>query len=298
MARRTTRRESDESDSARPDGTPASAPRDDASIDIPSNASTTERSGGTRSKPRPVRDCLVAVVTNDDDLRRFRDEGWYRLPRRALGRQIAGDALDEITAVAIYQTERITDGIAGSIELWGEIDGIDMMTRGEMIPTESEHPAADEPYVRLRVRGIQSLSAPLVNRRPRRLTFLRTTRERLLGAESINDLIIGTRSQEKLHGALREAGVEMERKIYMQVSDAVVEVDFGLVLDDRQLGLFCSEDDRDDPLLAKHGDGGSNGVSLMRFSPERVENDLERCLREIMDVVSSIRQSTSVGADE
>ena len=118
-----------------------------------------------------LRDCLVAVVKHNADLQRFRDEAWYRIPDRALGRSIGRVALKESNVLALYQTAGVTDGLPGAIELWGEIAGVETLPRREMLPDEPNHPAADQLYHRLRLSGVHRLEQPILSRRARRLAF-------------------------------------------------------------------------------------------------------------------------------
>ncbi len=233
------------------------------------------------------RDTLIAVVTDDADLLRFRDEHWYRLPDRALGRSLGKNVLREVGNLALYQTGGITEGLPGSIEFWGEVAGIDSMSRGELLPEEPDHPAADQLYHRIRLAGVHRLGRPITCRRPRRVTFMRTTFDRLLRAADLGDLIIGSESEERLADALRIRDLEVERKIYMQVKDAVMEVDLGLFVEQGGIGLLCGEEDRSvDP----PSDRLPYAWKILRFSPEKIERNLEECLREILDVVERLRR--------
>lgn len=233
-----------------------------------------------------VRDCLVGVVAADADLKRFRDEGWYRVPDRALGRSLGRDVLSELAALAIYQTGGVTDGLPGAIELWGEIAGIESMRRRDLLPDESHHPAADELYHRVTVASAVQLQQPIVSRLPRRITFLRTTRARLLAASDINDLIIGSAAEERLWRAVREEELELDRKVFMQIDGVVMEVDFGLVIGDRGLGILCRDEER---IAESAGPLMPQAWRVIRFSPSRLEKEFEECVREILGAAREAR---------
>jgi hypothetical protein len=220
------------------------------------------------------RDCLVAVVSTDADLARFTDELWYRIPARSLGRALSADALTELRHIALYQTGAITAGLPGTIEVHGAISSIDVELRRAIIPSEPDHPAADEPYHVVRIAVLERLEQPLISHRPRRITFLRTTRERLAGARDINELFVGSPAEEALWGSLRELGAE--RRCFMHVSDEVMEVDFAIVRGSRTLGVLCSDELGYGPVAA------AGEWSIVRFSAAEVENDLAGCLHEIM----------------
>ncbi len=242
-----------------------------------------------RSEFQPViRDCLVGVVADDADLHRFRDEKWYRIPDRALGRSLGRDALHELRTLAIYQSGGVTDGLPGSIELWGEIAAIETMRRRELLPEERTHPAADELYHRLRIDAVRRLPQPIVSRLPRRVTFLRTTRERLLQAVDLNDLVIVSAAEDRLWREVREAYPEFSRNVFMQVNGVLMEVDFALMLGERSLGVLCRDDDR---IAEAQEKGHPEAWRIIRFSPSRVEKELEECVREILRAAEEARRN-------
>lgn len=223
-----------------------------------------------------ARDCLVAVSSKDDDLRRFSMERWYRIPGRAIGRQLAREALMEATTLALYQTAAIRDGLPGAIELWGEIEDRLVLPRRDIIPEEPYHPAADEPYHLIRLKNIDRLDNPIITHRPRRVTFIRTTRQHLLHAADLNELIIGSRSEERLWQSLREEGQDVERRYFMRAQGVVMELDFALFRTGRCLGIQCGDDRPaiDNPDVPE-------AWGLLRFSPARIDAELDTCLQEI-----------------
>jgi hypothetical protein len=233
-----------------------------------------------------VRDCLVAVVTNDADLHRFARDRWYRVPARAVGHAIGSGALEESRSLALYQTSGVRDGLPGAIELWGDVEEMLTLPRREIIPGEPSHPAAAELYHLLRLSRVDRLPTPIIARRPRRLTFLRTTRDRLLNAVDINDLIVGSPAEERLWRALRARGGEMERRLFMRADDLVMEVDFALFREERALGLLCDDVLRGDCDPADVVDAWR----ILRFSPGRLDRDLSGCLEEIAVLLERMRE--------
>lgn len=222
------------------------------------------------------RDCLVAVLNNDADLHRCSAGRLYRIPDRIIGRGISREALAEARALAFYQTAAIHNGLPGAIELWGEIEERLLLPRREIIPEEPDHPAAGEPYHLIRLKSVERLSAPVVSRRPRRITFIRTTRDRLLQASDLNDLIIGPPLEEKLWNSLRAGSGDLERRCLVRSGGVVMEVDIVLFQGERALGIHCgddrsADDDADVP----------DAWVLLRFSPARLDGEFDACLKEI-----------------
>lgn len=234
-----------------------------------------------------VRDCLVGIVADDADLKRFRDEGWYRVPDRALGRSLSRDALQELRALALYQTGTITDGLPGAIELWGEITAIDTLRRRDLLPDQPNHPAAAELYHCVRVRSVQHLQQPIISRLPRRITFLRTTQQHLLHAVDLNDLVVGSPAEERLWHAVRETYPNFNRNVFMQVNGVLMEVDFGLVIGEMAVAVLCRDEER---VGESVGSLYPEAWRVIRFSASRIENELEECVREIMLAAEEVRR--------
>jgi hypothetical protein len=230
------------------------------------------------------RDALVAVVREDCDLERFRSERWYRIPARAMGTALGAGTLHEAGALALYQTTSITAGLPGAIELWGEIESIERRVRREIIPSEPDHPSADEEYQVVRVRDVRRLERPITSRRRRRFTFLRTTTDRLLAAEDLNDLIVGDETEEKLWESLKKLGAE--RRCYMEAGNAVMEVDFALFNGERSLGLLCRENASAPSELSE---AGNDEWSILRFTPGELDVAFDECLRAILAMAEQLR---------
>lgn len=232
----------------------------------------------------PPRDCLVAVVNNDRDLERFARDRWYRIPGRAVGRSISARALEESRFLALYQTASIVGGLRGAVELYGEIAEVLWRTRREIIPDEPDHPAAEEPYRLIRVVAAERLQRPVIGRRPRRITFVRTTHDRLLGAADINDLFVGTRAEEDLWHAL--SGLDVERRFLLTVNEMVMEVDFAVFQQHRAIGVICG----DRSVIESNMPGEHPGAWLViRFSDADLDRNLHECVGRIMSLLESGR---------
>ena len=234
------------------------------------------------------RDVLVAVVREDVDLERFRNERWYRIPARALGHALSAETLGDATTLALYQTTSIAAGMPGTIELWGEIECVERRTRREIIPSEPGHPSADEEYHVVRVREVRRLDRPITSRRRRRFTFLGTTAERLLSAEDLNDLIIGDPNEEKVWDSLKKLGAE--RRCYMEAGNAVMEVDFALFNGERSLGLLCREDT---PTRTAPAEAEDEGWSILRFTAGELDLAFDTCLRQILAMAERLRANSA-----
>ncbi|HWQ83761.1 MAG TPA: hypothetical protein VN363_04295 [Anaerolineales bacterium] len=147
---------------------------------------------------------LVAVINQPRDLEIARLLGWYRIP---LGRAPKVVAVDYL---AFYQTA------AFGAEKWriqtvAPLLGHELTTRAELLRDEPDHPRAQAMYYKLQLGPLQSLPQPIIAKNWRRITFLYTTGEYLLNAETVNDLVIETEERQSLWQALRERATRAQK---------------------------------------------------------------------------------------
>lgn len=147
--------------------------------------------------PSPTALILVAVINKPRDLEIARLLGWYRIPFRTAPKVVAVDYL------AFYQT-----GAFGE-EKWciryvAPVLGHELVTRAELLRDEPEHPRAHEEYFKIQVGPLVPLPRPILADKWRRITFLYTTGEYLLEAETIRELVVETEERQSLWQSLRE----------------------------------------------------------------------------------------------
>jgi hypothetical protein len=147
--------------------------------------------------PDPSALILVAVINQPRDLEIARLLGWYRIPLARAPKVVAVDYL------AFYQTAAFGDE-KWRIQIIAPVLGHELTTRLELLRDEPDHPRAQAMYYKLQLGPIQSLPRPILAKNWRRITFLYTTGEYLLGAETVNDLVIADEERQNLWQALRE----------------------------------------------------------------------------------------------
>ena len=146
---------------------------------------------------QPTSLVLVAVVNNPRDMEIARLLGWYRIPLRTAPKVIAVDYL------AFYQTGNFGEN-KWRIEFIAPVRGHELTTRAELLKTELDHPRALEEYYKVQIGPLEKLARPILATTWRRVTFLYTTGEYLLGAMTINDLVVNSDERLLLWQALRE----------------------------------------------------------------------------------------------
>ena len=141
---------------------------------------------------------MVAVVNHPDDLARAREQGWYRIPFARAPNRIGADFL------AFYQTGAFPPDERWAVRFVAPVRGYRLATRGELIPEQPDHPQRTR-YHRVEIGPLWPLPNPIPSLRLRRITFIRTTLDKLLTAREINDLWLRSPFRDRLWEAIRQA---------------------------------------------------------------------------------------------
>jgi hypothetical protein len=161
---------------------------------------------------------LVCVLPGPRDLEIARLLGWYRIPFRTAPKVMAVDAL------AFYQPGTFGES-GGRIEYLARVRGYELTTGAELLRDEPEHPRAGEEYFKLQLGPLEKLAHPVVADKWRRLTFLYTTGEYLLKAQTLNELVVQSDERQLLWQSLRErAENEQEYKADLPEPDIPPEL--------------------------------------------------------------------------
>src|SRR5687767_11713523 len=131
---------------------------------------------------KPTDLVLVCLLRSPRDLEIARLLGWYRIPLRTAPKVVAVDYL------AFYQPSAFGER-GGQIEFIAEVRGHELTTRGELLKDEADHPHANEEYYKIQIGSLERLRQSVVAEKWKRITFLYTTGEYLLGAKTLNDLV-------------------------------------------------------------------------------------------------------------
>lgn len=147
--------------------------------------------------PSPTSLILVVLLNNRRDLEIARVLGWYRIPLRSAPKVIAVDYL------AFYQTAAFREE-RWQIRWIAPVRGHELTTRLELLRDEPDHPRARQEYFKVQIGPLMDLPRPIPAANWRRITFLYTTGEYLMQAETISDLVVKSDERPVLWQALRE----------------------------------------------------------------------------------------------
>ena len=180
----------------------------------------------------PTGRVLVAVINSHRDFEIARDQGWYRIPCERAPSRVGADYL------AFYQT-KLFEEERWAVNYYAPIRRYRIARRRDLLPEAADHPRADDEYYKIEIGPLQSLPHSIPSQRLRRITFIPTTLKRLLSAEEINDLWIGSRAQEDLWEILKAQDIPAERQVNVREEDETYQVDFALYCQDGRLAILC-----------------------------------------------------------
>ncbi len=154
--------------------------------------------------PAPAEMVLVAFIPGPRDMEIARLLGWYRIPMRTAPKVVAVDWL------AFYQPSSFGKGHQWAIEWAAPVRGHELVTRADLFKDEPDHPKASEEYYKIQLGPLVELPHPVQAGNWKRVTFLYTTGERLLQAETINQLTVRDEERMVLWQALRERALAQQ----------------------------------------------------------------------------------------
>ena len=204
----------------------------------------------------------MAVMNRRQDFEIAREQGWYRVPEKKATPGVFFEY------VAFYFTAAFPEH-KYAVHYYARRLGHELVTRGELLPDEPNHPRAGERYYKLQLGQLQKREPPIISLRWRRVSFIHTTWDRFEAAGEINDLFVeGDEFVDRLYHALREAELAPER--CYPVHEGGVEYV-------AELAVPCQEG-----VVAVGVAGREPGLSdALWFSPEAAMGDLETCLAAI-----------------
>ena len=125
---------------------------------------------------------LVGVINRKRDLIQAQQNRWYRIPQKQMSHGINADYL------AFFLSGRVFKERRGGIHYYAAIRGLELAYRRDLLPTEADHPRADEVYYRVALGPLEDKTPPVLNPTGRTISFIRTTWDRFIHASVISDL--------------------------------------------------------------------------------------------------------------
>ncbi len=178
---------------------------------------------------------LVALLKHPRDLEFIHHERWYRVPQRSAPKHFAGAQY-----LAFYLTSAFREH-KWSIREFAQVRGHELVRRRDLLPDESNHPRADEPYYKLQLGQTQMLEQPIVSKRGRRALFVWTTGAKFMNAREINDLLGRSPTDDALWERIKAEGLDAERQMIVKDGRARYRVDFLIYCPNGKIAVWLGE---------------------------------------------------------
>lgn len=139
---------------------------------------------------------LVGVLNRKKDFDIARQQHWYRIPERQLPRGLNAEY------IAFFLSGKVFGPQSGAIAYFARVTGLELARRADLLPGEGKRAA--EIYFKLQFRNLVEKDPPIENYPARSISFIRTTWDRFISAETIPDLYsAGDFYVDRVYHALR-----------------------------------------------------------------------------------------------
>ena len=119
---------------------------------------------------------------------------------------------------------------------YAPIQGHELVTRRDLIPSEPDHPRTGQWYYALQLGPLDHKLPPIVSPRWRRVTFIVTSDDRFMNTLEINDLFEQESPVAQLYVRLKELGLAVEWDWWIDEQDIAYVVDLALPIEDGAAG--------------------------------------------------------------
>ena len=226
---------------------------------------------------------LIGVVRCKKDLDIILKEHWYRVP---LGRC----PVQKFAYLAFYDTSRL--GKEGkAIQYYAKVKGVSEVRRVELLPSELEHPRAEEIYRVYQLGRIQRTLQRIENRSRRRISFGFATLQKLLSSEEISQLfdippledIMAKELERRKIMAYREYPLRLGRMHRYRLDFALIGAQkIAVECDNEKWHSRAAQRRKDrirDNILRK------KGWTVLRFGSQEVLKSVSACVDKIEEIL-------------
>ncbi len=123
---------------------------------------------------------LVGVLNRRIDFEIARRQKWYRIPQKQLPRGLNAEY------IAFFLSGKTFRERSGTVAYFARITGLELARRSDLLPGEEKR--AEDIYYKVQFRDLIQKDPPIANYPARSISFIRTTWDRFISAETIVDL--------------------------------------------------------------------------------------------------------------
>ncbi|MCX7785787.1 MAG: endonuclease domain-containing protein, partial [candidate division WOR-3 bacterium] len=182
-----------------------------------------------------------------------------------------------------------------SVKYYAKVKNIEIVKRIKLLPEEKEDLHANDDYYKLTIDEIKPLPQLIVSKRWRRITFIPTTLSKLFSAKEINDLWCTSPIEEILYKKMKREKILAERQFFVYETKTPYCLDFAIFCRDGKLNIECNGEKYHSSKEARikdrkrDNDLTSRGWSILRFSGEEINKDINSCIRQIKKTIKTLQ---------
>jgi len=229
---------------------------------------------------------LVGVLKDKRDLNILLTKGWYRIP-------VAHAPTRQFNYLAFYQPALF--GREGKrIRYYARVLNYRTVKRIDLLPGESNHPRANDYYLRFRVGKVKKLSWPIRNIIPRRISFGFTTLNRLLKSKNILQIYSVVPTEQIVGDGLEQAGIKVIPQHYVLSGKKRYCLDFAVFCKRGSIAIECDNKKAHSGLRERHKDKTKNtflrrrGWTVIRLREHDVISDLKGSIQRVKKAVRKL----------
>ena len=243
-------------------------------------------------RPRARDEVRVGIVNHPRDLALARDQHWYRIPVRSVEKWLFRRWPPQW--LAFYQTSIFgPEGFA--IRYYAQVLEVRQVLRRELFPEQPHDEKALQRYYQLVLGPLQQLERPVLSRRRRRIVFIPTTWQKLMGAAEINDLYDESPLEDRLWAELKRRALTAERQEFITANGHDYALDFAIYCTTGKLDVETDGDTwHGDPHRIpednlRDNDLETGGWKLLRFNTSQLNEQMtEYCLPTIVKNIQKL----------
>jgi len=240
---------------------------------------------------------LVAIMNRRLDFETAVKEHWYRIPVSSQKKWLKDRWPPQW--LAFYMT-RVFEVEKYSIRYYARVLDYSVKRRWQLLPNEPRDERSKRRYYQLILAPIKQLPRPIVSRRWRRIVFIPTTWQKLIGATEINDLYDDSPLEDLLWTQLKRLNIPAERQEFITIEDRNYSLDFAIYcargnLDVETDGdLYHANSEKSVEDNRRNNDLEAAGWNVLRFSTlqirEKMEEDCIYKIRKTIDTLGGIEE--------
>lgn len=220
---------------------------------------------------------LVAIMRDRLDFEIARDQHWYRIPVGSAHKWV-GERWPP-RWLAFYQT-KVFGSEAYAVRYYSQVLDIRRRYRWQLFPEQPDDAKSKREYYQLMLSPLQQLPEPILSRRWRRITFIRTTWDKFITAVEINDLYDESPLEDRLWAQMKRLQISAERQVFVRADQRDYALDFALYCGRGKLDVETDGDTwHANPEKARQDNVRDNalktaGWRVLRFTTKQIREEM------------------------